>query len=159
MKNRLKFTTFVLLLLSASFAAHAQSNSSGRLEGTWDAVVKPRVCADNSVITSFQAAYYFEPGGNFSGLSSGTGSGGRGREQLGIWKHGEGNQYRFKIKTYLFDAAGVATSYQIVTHDALLDIDGLSWSSSGISKTYSLAHVEINAGCSTIEARRIDTPE
>ena len=158
MKNKLKLAFGVLLLLSAMNAAQAQSDSSGRLEGTWDVVVKPRVCATNSVITSFQAAYIFEPGGNFSGLSSGTGSGGRGREQLGIWKHEEGNKYRFKIKTYLFDAAGNATSYQIVTHDVELDADALSWTSTGISKTFSLAHVEINAGCSTIEAERVERP-
>lgn len=158
MNNLRKFIIGALVLLSGSVAAPAQSHSSGRLQGTWDVLVKPRLCADNSVITSFQATYYFEPGGNFSGVSSGTGSGGRGREQLGIWKHVEGDKYRFKIKTFLFDAAGVATSYQIVTHDAQLAPDGLSWSSTGISKTFSLAHVEINAGCSTIEAKRVDTP-
>ena len=158
MKNKIARSIGIALLSLVPVAAQSQTNSSGRLAGTWDVVVKPRVCADNSIITTFQATYYFEPGGNFSGVSSGTGSGGRGREQLGIWKHGEGNNYRFKIKTYLFDGAGNATSYQIVTHDAELSTDGRSWSSTGISKTFSLAHVEINAGCSTIEAELVDTP-
>ena len=145
-----------LILGLATVISTAQSSVSGRLEGAWDVVVQPRVCANNSVITTFQAAYYFEPGGNFSGLSSGTGSGGRGREQLGIWKHLDGNRYAFKIKTYLFDAAGIATSYQVVIHQGELSQDGQSWSSTGISKTYSLGHVEINAGCSTIEATRVE---
>jgi hypothetical protein len=134
----------------------AQTGDSGRLAGRWDVVVTPRVCATGAAITSFQAAYYFAPGGTFSGVSSGTGSGGRGREQLGVWKHLGGHDYRFRIKTFLFDAAGVATSYQIVTHDGALSDDALSWSSTGDSRTFSLDGVEINAGCSTIVGSRVE---
>ena len=147
---------FGILLLVAGTAGtmSAQSEGSGRLAGTWDVVVTPRVCATGAPITTFQASYYFTQGGTFSGVSSGTGSGGRGREQLGVWKHVSGNHYRFRIKTYLFDAAGVATSYQIVTHDGELNDNGLTWSSVGDSRTYSLDHVQINVGCSTIVGTR-----
>ena len=155
MKNIFGNLFGILLLATAAATISAQSDGSGRLAGTWDTVVTPRVCATGNVITTFQAAYIFTPGGTFSGLSSGTGSGGRGREQLGVWIHVNDNQYRFRIKTYLFDAAGVATSYQIVTHDAELDKDGLNWSSTGDSRTYSLDGVQINAGCSTIVASRV----
>ena len=144
----------ILLLALATTSTYAQSEGRGQLAGTWDVVVTPRVCATGSAITTFKASYYFAPGGTFSGVSSGTGSGGRGREQLGVWKHLEGKHYRFSIKTFLFDAAGVATSYQIVKHDAKLAYDGLSWASVGDSRTYGLDGVEINAGCSTIAAMR-----
>ena len=69
----------VLLLFAAATAVSAQSEGSGRLGGTWDVVVTPRVCASGNPITSFKATYIFTPGGTFSGVSSGTGSGGRGR--------------------------------------------------------------------------------
>src|SRR4030095_11390109 len=115
MKNSLTSLLGVLLLTDA--VVSAQSDGSGRFAGTWDVVVTPRVCLTGDVITTFPAAYIFEPGGNFSGGSSGTCSGGRGREQQGVWKHLEGDLYRFRIKTYLFDAAGMATSYQVVNHN------------------------------------------
>jgi hypothetical protein len=158
MKNILKAVFGVLLLAAGGAYVSAQSGSSGRLAGSWDVVVTPRVCATGDPITTFQAAYYFTPGGTFSGVSSGTGSGGRGREQLGVWAHVSGNRYRFRIKTYLFDAAGAATSYQIVNHEGLLERSGLRWSSVGDSRTYSLDGVQINAGCSTIVAARMDAP-
>ena len=52
-----------LVLGLSTVISAAKSSVSGRLDGTWDVVVQPRVCANNSVITTFQAAYYFEPGG------------------------------------------------------------------------------------------------
>ena len=155
MKNILIGLFGTLFFAAAAMTVSAQSDGSGRLAGTWDVVVTPRVCQTGNAITTFRASYLFEPGGNFSGVSSGTGSGGRGREQQGIWKHVEGDLYRFRIKTYLFDAAGVATSYQIVTHNGELTNGGLNWSSVGISETFSLDGTTINAGCSTIVATRV----
>ena len=155
MKNFFGNVLGVLMLAVATTSSFAQSSSSGRLVGTWDVVVTPRVCATGVPITTFQASYYFAPGGTFSGVSSGTGSGGRGREQLGVWAHLDGNRYRFRIKTYLFDAAGAATSYQIVTHEGELDGAALNWSSTGDSRTFSLDGVQINTGCSTIVATRV----
>jgi hypothetical protein len=153
--KKVSITVFVnFLLWMAVGVASGQSNGSGRLTGTWDTVVTPRVCATGDAITTFQATYIFDLAGTFSGLSSGTGSGGRGREQQGVWKHVDGDKYLFRIKTYLFNAAGVATSYQVVTHNAVLDKNGLKWSSTGISKTFTLNGAEINAGCSTIVATR-----
>lgn len=155
MKKTFRTLMGLMLLIGAATFGNAQTGDSGRLAGTFDVSVTPRICATGAAITNFQAAYYFAPGGTFSGLSSGTGSGGRGREQLGVWKHLGDGHYRFRIKTYLFDAAGVATSYQIVTHDGVLSNDGLSWSSTGDSRTFSLEGVEINAGCSTIVGSRV----
>ena len=154
MKNVFGAVFGILFLAAAASITSAQSAGAGRLGGTWTAVVTPRVCATGNVITTFEATYLFDHGGTFSGVSSGTGSGGRGREQLGMWKQFDGNQIRFRIKTYLFNAAGVATSYQVVTHDGELGDDGSNWSSTGISQTFSLDDTLINSGCSTIVASR-----
>lgn len=157
--KRFIYRGIIAVLWAASgTSAFSQSDGAGRLAGAWSASTTPRVCATGTAITNFKATYIFGPEGNFSGLSSGTGSGGRGREQLGIWKHIGDHQYRFKVKTFLFNSAGVATSYQIVSHDAELSVDGRSWSSTGISKTFTLDGIEINAGCSTIEAERVEEP-
>ncbi len=154
MKNIFGSVFGILLLATAASITSAHSDGGGRLAGTWNTEVTPRVCSTGNAITSFQSTYIFNPGGTLSGLSSGTGSGGRGRETLGVWKQLNGNDIRFRIKTFLFNAAGVATSYQVVTHDGELDNDGLNWSSTGISRTFSLDGVLINSGCSTIIAMR-----
>lgn len=145
----------MLLVTVAAADVSAQSEGSGQLDGTWEVVVTPRICATGNPITSFKATYIFTPGGTFSGVSSGTGSGGRGREQQGVWKHLNGSRHRFRIKTYLFDSNGVATSYQMVTHDGELDKSGLNWASVGDSRTYTLNGAEINSGCSTIVGTRV----
>jgi hypothetical protein len=92
MKNILTGLFGILLCAAAVVTASAQSDGSGRLAGTWDVVVTPRICLTGDAITNFRAAYIFEPGGNFSGVSSGTGSGGRGREQKGVSKHVGGDR-------------------------------------------------------------------
>lgn len=144
----------VFIFSIASVVAIAQQESEGRLVGSWNATTTPRVCATGDAITMFKATYNFDQGGTLNFVSSGTGSGGRGREQVGPWKHVTGNRYRFALKAYIFDANGVSSSYQIVAHEAELSEDGLSWSSVGISKTYNFAGAEINSGCSTIVATR-----
>ena len=157
MKNRFS-NLFGILLLAfvAAATASGQSRSSNSFAGTWDVVVTPRNCATGDPITSFRAAYIFSPDGIFSGVSSGTGSGGRGREQLGVWRHVGDNQYRLRIKAFLFNSAGVSTSYQIVTHDAKLDDDANSWSSVGDSRTFTFDGVQTAVGCSSIVAERVE---
>ncbi len=154
MKNIFGSVLGILLLAAAAATVSAQSDGKGRLAGTWNMVVTPRVCSTGDAITSFQSTYIFDPGGTLSGLSSGTGSGGRGREQLGVWKHLNGHHYRFRFKTYLFNAAGEATSYQILTAEVELDREALNWSYNAISQTFSLDGILINSGCSTAVASR-----
>lgn len=154
MKHKITMLIVTLIILAASGATFAQQNANTGLVGSWDATTTPRVCLTGDAITVFKATYNFDQGGTLNFVSSGTGSGGRGREQVGQWKDVGGNKYRFALKTYIFDANGVSSSYQIVTHDAELAEDGLSWSSVGISKTYNFAGVEIASGCSTIVASR-----
>lgn len=156
MKNNIANVVGILLLaVATSFPQSAPTHGVGRLTGAWNLVTTPRVCATGQAITSFQATYIFSPGGTFSGLSSGTGSGGRGREQLGVWKHLEGRNYRFRFKTFLFNASGVATGYQILTQNVELGNNGQSWSSSGISQTFNFDGIETATGCSTIVAERV----
>lgn len=148
------FGLLIVLLIVAMATAFGQADGAGRIAGTWDLVVTPRVCATGAPITTFQAVYNFDQGGTLSAVSAGTGSGGRGREQHGIWKNAGGDKFRFRFRAYLFDSAGVATGYQILTHDVILDKDAFKWSSVGLSQTFTLGGVQTAVGCSTIAAKR-----
>jgi hypothetical protein len=37
--------------------------------------------------------------------------------EVGAWGHVSGNRYRFRFKAYLFNAAGTAVGYQVITHN------------------------------------------
>ena len=142
-----------VLLLSA--AAFAQSEGGGRLTGTWDTVVTIRNCVTGAPITSFQSVGSFNQGGTFSGITSGMPPTARTSER-GTWRHVRANEYRFRFKAYLYNPAAQAIGYQLVTQDVDLHVDSLTWSSTGISKTYTLDGVEIGTGCSTATATRME---
>lgn len=154
MKHSLGHLFGLLVVAAAAATAFSQADGAGRIAGTWDLVVTPRVCASGAPITTFQAVYNFDQGGTLSAVSAGTGSGGRGREQHGIWRLAGGDKYLFRFRAYLFDATGVATGYQILTHNVVLDKDARNWTSVGLSQTFSLEGVQTAVGCSTIVATR-----
>ena len=147
---------FVVLVVAAmsSQTGIAQSSGGGRLAGTWDTVVTIRNCATNDPIVSFQSVGVFNQGGTFSGISSGQSPTARGPE-AGLWKHVKGDTYQFRFKAYLFNAAGVATSYQVVTHELELDADALTWTSQGIGEVFNMSGTLLSTGCSSAEATRI----
>jgi hypothetical protein len=155
MKHYFEGVFGILIIAAATVTIFGQADGSGRLPGIWDVVATPRVCSTGTPITSFQATYNFDRGGTLSAVSAGTGSGGRGREQHGIWGLVGGDRYRFRFRAYLFDAAGVATGYQILTHDVELGTKARNWSSVGLSQTFTLDGVQIAEGCSTIVATRV----
>ena len=155
MRQLFRNTFVTLVIVTAAVTTFAQADGAARLGGTWDLVATPRVCATGNAITSFQATYNFDEGGTLSAVSAGTGSGGRGREQHGVWRYLGRDSYRFRFRAYLFDAAGIATGYQILTHDVELDQEALNWSSVGLSQTFSLGGVQTAVGCSTIVATRV----
>lgn len=154
MKSIIRNLVAVPIIAAAAATTFAQADGGGRLRGNWDVVVTPRVCATGAPITTFKASYNFDRGGVMSGVSAGTGSGGRGRENVGLWRYEGEGQYRLRIKQYLFDAAGVATGYQIVTHQIGLEGDDLASLSVGLSQSFNLQGVQTATGCSTIVAQR-----
>ena len=149
----------LLGMLVLSVGAAAQSTGGGRLVGSWDAVVTPRVCATGDAITTFNSVYNFNEGGTFTGRSSGTGSGGNGRDQLGVWNLVEGNHYRSRFTAYLFNAAGQVTGYQVLTNNIELNQDASGWSATGISQTFNFDDVQTAAGCSTTVGTRVTLDE
>ena len=151
MKHIFRSLIGMLVLTAASFG---QSDGGGRLTGTWDTVVTIRNCDTGAAIVSFQSVGSFNQGGTFSGIASGMPPTARTSER-GTWRHVSANEYRFRFKAYLYNPAAQAIGYQLVTQDLALDPDNLNWSSSGVSRTYTLDGVEIGVGCSNAVATRM----
>ena len=144
----------LLGLLTLTVAAFAQSEGGGRLTGTWDTVVTIRNCDTGAAITSFQSVGSFNQGGTFSGITSGMPPTARTSER-GTWRHVQASEYRFRFKAYLYNPAAQAIGYQLVTQDLVLDADNLNWSSTGVSRPFTLDGMEIGGGCSTALAPRM----
>jgi hypothetical protein len=101
------------------------------------------------VFASFDALNAFVADGTF--LDTNTSNPATQSAHFGYWRHLRGNKYEFAQKFFLFDAAGVATSYRIVRHQIVLDKTGESFTSGGYAETFNLA-----TGCSTSSAVRFD---
>lgn len=156
-KNTLKFGIMVMVVMFAASTTSVvaqEKDGGGRLAGTWDTVVTIRNCNTGDGLFSFQSVGSFNQGGTFSGISSGMPPTLRTSER-GVWEHVRANEYRFRFKAYLYNAAAVAIGYQVVTHDLELDGDALNWSSAGISQTFDMAGTQTGAGCSSAVASRM----
>jgi hypothetical protein len=154
MKNLL-VSLFGALLIPA--AALAQSDGGGRLAGTWDATVTIRNCATGGAIVSFLSTANFNQGGTYSGITSATPpppAAARSSER-GVWTHISGNLYRFRFRAYLFNVAGQAIGFQVITHDLELDKDNLNYTSAGTSEVFAMNGTPMGTGCSSAVGTRM----
>lgn len=144
-------------MLAAIFAlgCYAQNGGAGRLVGTWDAAVTIRDCATGNALNTFSSIASFNQGGTTIGSTAGQPQAARTPEH-GIWQHIGANRYAFKFKSFNFNAAGVAISYGIVTHEIELDASGNSYVSSGTARFYLMNGTQVGQGCSDAIGTRFE---
>jgi hypothetical protein len=146
------FATLVAIQM-LSIACFGQPSGGGRLAGTWDATITIVNCDTGDAITSFQSTASFNQGGTFTGITSGTPPANR-TPEIGVWRHDTGRNYNFRFKAYLFNPAGAAIAYQIVTHSLELSNDNTSYISSGGVKIFAMNGAPVGSGCSKGEGTR-----
>lgn len=127
----------------------------GRLEGTWDVQVSIRNCQTGAEIRNFASVTSFVFGGVVLDSTSGTPQAQRTPGQ-GTWRHLNGDNYRFRFKTFTFDAANNFTGWTIITHDASLDSSGSQYSSAGTAEVYAPNGNLVFTGCSSTTATRFE---
>lgn len=130
-----------------------------RISGVWNAHVKITNCLPGNVpgpvvFASFEAINVFAADGTF--LDTNTSNPATQSAHFGYWRRIGGNKYEFAQKFFMFDAAGVATSYRVVRHQVVLDKTGMSFGSGGYAETFNLDGVLLATGCSTSSAVRFD---
>ena len=155
-KNLSKMAVSLVLMsviTAVSFAQTKESPSGGRLEGTWNVRVSIINCQTGGVIRSFDSLGQFMVGGTLLDSTSGTAQAFKTPGE-GVWEHTAGSNYRFKFKSFTFDAAGNYTGYTVIQHDATLANSGDSYESSGTLEVYNPARVLVATGCSTTTATR-----
>jgi hypothetical protein len=136
---------FTMITVSACVAQDPKGG--GRLAGTWEAAVTIRDCNTGAVITTFDSIANFNQGGTYLGSTSGRPQASRTPEH-GVWSHIGGRTYRFKFKSFDFNAAGVAVSYGVVQHDVELNESGNAYTSAGVAKFFLMNGTQVGQGCS-----------
>ena len=156
MKNNLRRLYALVAILTLTILGSAQENlGGGRLAGTWDVRVTIRNCQTGGEIMSFDSITQFMQGGMLLDSTSSIPQSQKTPGQ-GIWRHVQGNTYRFTFKAFHFDAAGNYVEYRIVTHDAEMDPSGDSYSSAGTVRFFSPDGTLMRSGCSSTTAKRLE---
>lgn len=125
------------------------------LEGTWDTEVTIRNCQNNAAIRTFASIGTFMFGGTSIGSTSGMPQALRTPEH-GVWNHLNGRRFRFKFKSFSFDAGGNFTGWTIVAHTIEMNPDGNSYTSAGTAEIYNPAGILVAALCSSAIATRFE---
>lgn len=151
----------VLIGLTLTFWASAQddprskSGGGGRLVGTWDVQVTITNCQTGAAIRTFPSIGTFMFGGTMLDSTSGVPQALK-TPGHGVWSHAGGNTYRFKFKSFSFDAVGNPTGWTIITHEASLNHAADGYESAGIAEVYAPNGNLMFTGCSTTTATRFE---
>ena len=142
-----------VIMAGEAFAQSKEAAVRGRLEGAWNVRVSITNCQTGGVIRSFDSITQFMTGGTLIDSTSGVPQALKTPGQ-GVWEHTTGSNYRFKFKSFTFDAAGNYTGSTVIQHSATLANSGDSYESSGTLEIYNPAGVVVGTGCSTTTATR-----
>jgi hypothetical protein len=113
----------------------ASQNGSHELVGTWDAQVRIFNCQNNQTIRTFASIGTFMSGGTSIGSTAGIPQALRTPEH-GVWSHLRAKTFRFKFKSFSFDAGGNFTGWSIVTHTVQMNAGGDSYTSAGTAEFF-----------------------
>ena len=131
------------------------TNRGQRLVGTWDVQVTLRNCQTGAAIRTFASIGTFMTGGTALDSTSGIPQALKTPGQ-GVWSYVGRNTYRFKIKSFSFDATGNFTGWTIIKHEANLNHFADEYKSAGTAEVYAPNGNLIFTGCSTTTALRFE---
>jgi hypothetical protein len=141
--NIVRFTVALALLAASTCLTWSQDKESGQLpnllpssmntiEGVW-AVTRHGVnCRTGQDVSTFPALMTFHQDGTVSGQSYGPSpENAYGPAEHGLWQHGPGNTFSFRLLSYGYDDNGQFTGSTIVTATGqLTSANTFSYSSS-----------------------------
>lgn len=128
---------------------------NARIVGTWDVQVTIRVCQTGAAIRTFASIGTFNFGGTTLDSTSGIPQSLKTPGQ-GVWNYIGGRDYRFKFKSFSFDASGNFTGWTIINHRATLNRWRDEYESAGTAEVYSPTGVLLFTGCATTTAVRFE---
>jgi hypothetical protein len=125
------------------------------LEGTWEVQVTVRNCQTGAPIVTFASLTTFMSSGIVLDSTSGIPQAFKTPGQ-GVWESLGGRNYRFKFKSFSFDASGNFTGWTIITHEADLNTSDTAYTSAGIAEVYNTTGNLVSTRCTTTDAARFE---
>ena len=154
----MKFTKrklFVPLAIVVSVAlaqAADDSNSSGKLQGTWFTQVAIRDCGTGAVLRTFSAVNTFNSGETMIDTTTGASPSLR-SPGLGKWEKNGGRTYDAVSVALLFSPAGVWIGTQKLTHK--IEVSGDESAFTSRSEVFDPTGMLLSSGCATAVGRRL----
>src|SRR4051794_37089349 len=103
-----------LMLGVMNLVSFGQTRDTPRkLEGAWNVRVSQINCQTGGVIRSFDSVTTFMSGGTLIDSTSGIPQALKTPGE-GVWEHMTAQNFRFKFKSFSFDAAGNYTGYNVI---------------------------------------------
>lgn len=146
-------TAAAILLVGCSqlfVAAQSDQKNVSSIEGVWQTVVTPRICATGAPIgPTFPGILMFNRDGTMTGTSTAVSS------TYGLWHREPGlHQYSFASLSLKYDASGNLIGSRRISQDVELDETGNSFTSTGGFQDYDVAGNPTISGCSTATGTR-----
>lgn len=131
-------------------AAVGQGEERASIEGVWQTVVTPRICATGVPVgPTFPGILLFAQGGTMTGTSTAAAS------VYGLWKREPGSrEYSFATLSFRYDPAGNLVGTRRITQNVTADQSGSSFTSTGGFQDLDLSGNPVASGCSTATGTR-----
>ncbi|HEX6126554.1 MAG TPA: hypothetical protein VFZ23_14365 [Pyrinomonadaceae bacterium] len=136
----------VVLVTSLQVLAFGQEKGDIRsIEGVWQTVVTPRICATGAPVgPTFPGILSFDGGGTITGTSTAVTS------TYGLWVRAAApHKYSFSAISLKYDAAGNSVGSRRIDQEVTLDFGGNGFTSTGGFQDFDLAGNPTISGCST----------
>jgi hypothetical protein len=148
MLKSLALITSVVLLVECSqlfVAAQNDQNNGGDIEGVWQTIVTPRICATGSPVgPTFPGILMFDHDGTMTGTSTAV------TTAYGSWRREPGaRSYSFAALSLKYDASGNWTGSRRITQTVTEDESGNSFTSSGTFQDSDTSGNPTISGCAT----------
>lgn len=147
----LLFLMITLVGCSQSFVAAQNDEKSGpAINGVWQTVVTPRICATgNPVGPTFPGILLFSQDGSLTGTSTAVTS------TYGYWNRESGRgQYSFAALSLKYDISGNFVGSRRISQSVTVDASGDAFTSSGTFQDFDTAGNPTISGCSTSTGTR-----
>ena len=128
---------------------------SEKVVGTWDVQVTIRNCQTGAALITFPSTTTLMAGGTVLDSTSGIPQALK-TPGHGVWSYVRGNIYRFKTKSFSFDASGNFTGWTIISHEVYLHRRADGFESTGTAMIYAPNGSLITTGCSTTVSTRFE---
>ena len=151
--NSISILAAAVALVGCSQILVAGQNDSGnnpKLEGVWQTVVTPRICATGVPVgPTFPGILLFENGGTMTGTSTAVTS------TYGLWRREPGvPQYSFASLSLRYDPAGNWIGSRRITQAVTLEFPGSTFTSTGTFQDYDVNGSPTMSGCATSTGSR-----